>query len=359
MNANPDDFDVVFVANATAAIKLVAECLAQDEFWYGYHKDAHTSLVGVRQLSREARCFASDNEVEEWIEGTNTGMDTQYTKGEQLKVFAYPAQSNMTGHRPPLSWSRRIRNRQANSYVLLDAASYLTSGYLDLSDYEEAPDFVVLSFYKIFGYPDLGALIVRRRAFEILRSRKYFGGGTVDMVIDLDDTWHASKTSSLHEVLEDGTLPFHNIIALRHALKVHQRLFGTRKQISQHTSHLSSWLATELTGLHYANGQSIVQLYLEKGSTYGNPAKQGPIIAFNILNSEGESIGKSKVEALAIACGIQLRSGGVCNPGESHQCFISKRGKCGGTSQRASDVAMKLMFSAESQQGFCALVWGP
>ena len=257
----------------------------------------------------------SDNEVEQWIEKTETGPSSCNTEGEALNLFAYPAQSNMTGYRPPLSWSKRIRRQYPNSYILLDAASYLTSGSLDLSDYDEAPDFVALAFYKIFSYPDLGALVVRRRAFDILRCRKYFGGGTVDMVIDLDDTWHASKTTSLHDVLEDGTLPFHNIMALQHALKVHKRLFGTRKQISQHTSYLCGWLAATLASLHYANRQSVVQLYLEKGSTYGNPAKQGPIIAFNILDSEGESVGKSKVEALANACGIQLRSGGVCNPG--------------------------------------------
>lgn len=46
-NADPQEFDVVFVANATAGIKLVMDAFRdQDEgFWYGYHRDAHTSLI--------------------------------------------------------------------------------------------------------------------------------------------------------------------------------------------------------------------------------------------------------------------------------------------------------------------------
>lgn len=53
--ADPKHFDLVFVANATAAIKLVgdsfrdlAEKTRSGSFWYGFHKDSHTSLVGVR-----------------------------------------------------------------------------------------------------------------------------------------------------------------------------------------------------------------------------------------------------------------------------------------------------------------------
>lgn len=49
--ADPEHFDLVFVANTTAAIKLVVEAISEIEapvFWYSYHRDAHTSLVGIR-----------------------------------------------------------------------------------------------------------------------------------------------------------------------------------------------------------------------------------------------------------------------------------------------------------------------
>ncbi|KAL8975803.1 MAG: hypothetical protein Q9205_008064 [Flavoplaca limonia] len=66
--ADPEHFDLVFVANATAALKLVAEGVrghAKSRLWYGYHADSHTSLVGLRELaSAGSRCFFTDTEHE-------------------------------------------------------------------------------------------------------------------------------------------------------------------------------------------------------------------------------------------------------------------------------------------------------
>ncbi|KAK5081753.1 hypothetical protein LTR05_007889 [Lithohypha guttulata] len=302
-NADPEHFDVVFCANATAAIKIVADCFRDQRFWYGYHKDAHNSLVGVREVASESRCFTSNLEVEQYFQGTDPG----------LRLFAYPAQSNMTGYRPPYAWARQIRS--TGTYVLLDAASYLTSGRLDLGDVDVAPDFIALSFYKIFGYPDLGALIVRRSAFNVLTRRKYFGGGTVELVTVIGGSSHESKKHHIHDFLEDGTLPFHNIIALKHAIEVQKRIFGTREDISQHTAHLSGWLYHTLKSLRHANGLPVMELYKDKNATYGDTKTQGPILSFNIWRADRTFIGKSHFEKLAISCGFQIRTGGVCNPG--------------------------------------------
>lgn len=123
---------------------------------------------------------------------------------------------------------RPARVRQASKanpiYTLLDAAALATTCPLDMSNSDTAPDFTTVAFYKIFGFPDLAALIVRKPAGHILQKRRYFGGGTVDMVICIDDQWHGAKDPKtdqrhrLHDALEDGTLPFHAIVALVHAL---------------------------------------------------------------------------------------------------------------------------------------------
>src|SRR5204862_4005701 len=99
-----------------------------------------------------------------------------------------------------------------------DAAAYATTAQLDLSNARIAPDFTALSLYKIFGFPDLGALIVRKDSGHILEQRRYFGGGTVDMVICIRDKWHSKKVERLHEKMEDGRLPSHHIIAIDSAL---------------------------------------------------------------------------------------------------------------------------------------------
>lgn len=325
--ADPNDFDVVFVANATAGVKLVGEAFRdygfdadpqhQSGFLYRYHKDAHTSLVGVRALATAgSKCFASNEAVDSWIDGQDS---EKASHGRAPGLFAYPAQSNLDGRRLPLAWPGRLRKsehpRLWNIYTLLDASSYVSTAQLDLSDLECAPDFTVLSFYKIFGFPDLGALIVRREAGHMLRRRRYFGGGTVDMVISLSSAWHAKKEESLHDQLEDGTLPFHNIIALGCALDVHERLYGSMDAVSQHTSHLAGVLHHELSSLRHANGGRVCEIYKDPNSTYGDSKTQGPIVAFNVRNSQGAWVGKSKVEAQAIEYNIHLRTGGACNPG--------------------------------------------
>ena len=318
-NADPEAFDLVFVANATAAIKLVADAMRDMDpaagFWYGYHVDAHTSLVGVRGLAEAgSRCFLTDRDVEAYMSKLKASQQAQ------PRLLAFPAQSNMNGRRLPFQqWCQKIRQLPGdnnNVFTLLDAASLVSTVSLDLRDVANAPDFTALSFYKIFGFPDLGALIVRKdRAARVFERRKYFGGGTVDMVTTVGMEWHAAKETSIHDRLEDGTLPFHSIVALDSAFDVHGRLYGTMNNVSVHTRFLAGNLHQRLSSLRHANGTQVCDIYKHPGSDYSDPSTQGPIVSFNLRNSSGEWIGKSEVERLAAVKNIEIRSGTLCNPG--------------------------------------------
>ena len=79
--------------------------------------------------------------------------------GVYNNLFAYPAQSNFAGVQHSLEW---IERAHAHGWdVLVDAAAFAPTNQLDLSVYK--PDFIPISFYKIFGYPTgIGALIARR-----------------------------------------------------------------------------------------------------------------------------------------------------------------------------------------------------
>lgn len=209
----------------------------------------------------------------------------------------------------------KLRSKKgAKIYTLLDAAALATTCPIDLSD-EGAPDFTCISFYKIFGFPNIGALIVRKEAGRMLQQRKYFGGGTVDMIIALDDTWHAKKDSSLHDELEDGTLPFHSIFALGHALDVHQQLFESMSRISAHTAYLAKQLFSGMSTLTHSNGLPVCRIYKDPEAIYGDPKTQGATIAFNVFDSVGTPIPFTEVEKLANINGIYIRAGGLCNPG--------------------------------------------
>ncbi|OCK83922.1 PLP-dependent transferase [Lepidopterella palustris CBS 459.81] len=316
-NADPEDFDVVFVANATAGIKLVMEALRDqgDGFWYGYHRDSHTSLVGVRETARKQHCFSSDAEVEQWLAESSPRPSSSCMPG----LFAYPAQSNMNGRRLPLDWCRRIRLAENNGgrplYTLLDAAALVSTSPLDLSNCDAAPDFAVLSLYKVFGFPDLGALIVRKESGDVFDKRRYFGGGTVDMVVCVREQWHAKKSETLHEQLEDGTLPIHNIMALDSAMTIHQKLFGSLEAVSRHSTYLAKKLYDGLSSLRHGNDSSVCEVYKASASVYGDWRTQGPIVSFNIRNSHGGWVSNAEVEKLSAVRNIQLRTGGLCNPG--------------------------------------------
>ncbi|CAI4219850.1 unnamed protein product [Parascedosporium putredinis] len=287
-NADPKDFDLVFVQNATAAIKLVVEILQSDSgarggFWYGYHADSHTSLVGVREVAGAGfSYFASDAEVEDWITTGNVSRG-QSSVVQGSRLFAYPAALAATSE-------------------------------LDLSNVDEAPDFVALSFYKIFGFPDLGALLVRRALSPMLQRRKYFGGGTVEMVVN-DVVWQSTNAGEPHEYLEDGTLPFHNIIALGHALNTHRRLYTSQKLVSRHTARLARYMYDEMSALQHWDGSPICVIYKEPDVEYGNTTSAGSTIAFNLRYIDGTWVNLSDVELKANKYSIHLRTGGVCNPG--------------------------------------------
>lgn len=347
LGADPEHFDLVFVANATAGIKLVADSfrdLAENtrsgNFWYGYHKDAHTSLVGIRELTYgHSHCFESDSEVEQWMEDpellllqAKRRVQGRYPRHNGLGLFAYPAQSNLSGRRLPLSWPGQIRSSSAlqGTYTLLDCAALAMTSPLHkvFKDPDTAPDFTCISLYKIFGFPDLGALIVRKASGHVLTLRKYFGGGTVTMVSVLGGSWHKVKgrdatpapylrqdtgghAYEIHDSLEDGTLPFHSIIALGEAINVHMRLYGSMDNISRYVTNLSLLLYQILRQLRHANGRPVCHVYAENdGRDFGDPNKQGPTIAFNLVNSKGFYVPYSDVERIADENGIFLRSGG-------------------------------------------------
>ena len=322
--ACPDDFDLVFVANATAAIKLVGDAFRDlsEGFNYAYHKSAHTSLVGLREHAKTYHCFSTDSEVDSWIKSESESSLWNGRRSQaRIGLFGYPAQSNMDGSRLPLSWAKEMQNSTnadtRSFYTLLDAAAYASTAQVDLSDANDAADFIAISFNKIFGFPDLGALIVKKTSADILGHRKYFGGGTVDMVICLKEAWHAKK-NNVHESLEDGTLPIHNIVALDAALDAQQALFGSMEQTSRHANGLARTLHYALGRARHGNGKPICKLYgpdENHNELYMDASRQGPIVALNFKTSTGGWVPNTTVEQLAANAGIHLRAGGLCNPG--------------------------------------------
>ena len=231
----------------------------------------------------------------------------------------------MNERRLSLSWFGSIRSFNilgSQVFTLLDAAAYVITAQVDLCDPDNASDFIALSFYKIFGFPDLGALIVRKASGYVLSERRYFDDEIVDMIINgtdigtNTDTWHAKKLTSLHEMLEDGTPAFYSILALSMALKAHQRLFDSMENVLKYTCNLITILYQKMSTLSHINDLPLCKIYEGSPFKYGTNRDQGLTIVFNVRNSSEEWIDKSDFERLVILNGIQLRIEGVCNPGD-------------------------------------------
>ena len=112
--------------------------------------------------------------------------------------------SNFNGKKYPLGWVEKLQHPSSQNFVLLDAAAFLSSNGLDLAKIQ--PAFIVLSFYKMFGYPTgLGALLIKKSCIGVLE-KKYFGGGTVDVALVHTD-FHVSRKQTSQKY-EDGTSHF-------------------------------------------------------------------------------------------------------------------------------------------------------
>ena len=189
--------------------------------------------------------------------------------------------------------------------MLLDAAAFAPTNRLDLCRWR--PDFVTLSFYKLFGYPTgIGCLIARREALACLR-RPWFSGGTINIVSVAADG-HDLRDGDAG--FEDGTIDFLGLpaveIGLRHLAAVGMDALNSRVRA------LTGWLLDQLGELRYPSGAPMVRVYGPNSMV-----KRGGTVAFNVLAPDGSLIDYQRVENAANQWRISLRSGCFCNPGAS------------------------------------------
>ncbi|XP_044308191.1 molybdenum cofactor sulfurase isoform X6 [Varanus komodoensis] len=321
-NTTVEDYSIIFTSGSTAALKLLAEAfpwmpetLENCGSRFCYLTDSHTSVVGMRRITATANALFVPVKAKDMLSRANNVVAEKSCSTPHL--FCYPAQSNFSGTKYPLAWIEQIKSgkllpvkAQGKWFVLLDAASYVSTSPLDLNIYQA--DFVPLSFYKIFGLPTgLGALLVRNEVASCLR-KNYFGGGTAAAYLAEED-FYLSRPS-VAERFEDGTVSFLDIIALKHGFDALERLTGGMENIKQHSFALAHYTYTVLSALKYVNGAPVVRIYSD--TDFSSPDIQGPIINFNVLDENGEIIGYSQAKQWPIGKQGLLydRSWMVANP---------------------------------------------
>jgi len=324
-NASPDEYVVIFTPNATGALRLIGEA-------YPFEKggqflltaDNHNSINGIRIFAGSKGALVnyipvSPSELKVDEGELDIYLDQAIPGGNNL--FAYPAQSNFSGVQHPMEWIEKARKKGWD--VLLDSAAFVPTNRLDLGQCN--PDFVSISFYKIFGYPTgLGCLLARKVALNKLK-RPWFSGGTVSMVSVQNEKWYRlHQGNEAFEAFEDGTINYLSIPALEIGLK-HIEGIGV-DTIHKRVMCLTGWLLEQMKALKYPNSQALVKIH---GPSV--PEKRGGTIAFNLYHADGRAFDCHTILDAANKAGISLRTGCFCNPGDgevSHDISRNEMAEC-------------------------------
>jgi molybdenum cofactor sulfurtransferase len=305
------DYVVVFTPNASGALKLVGESYP---FEPGGHfalcADDHNSVNGIREFARArgaAVNYAPLTTPELRLDMDRLEKILDSADPHANNLFAFPAQSNYSGVKHPLTLIEHARKKGWD--VLVDAAAFAPTNSFDIGYWQ--PDFAAFSFYKIFGYPTgIGALLVRRKALSKLR-RPWFAGGTVKIVsVKAFNHFLADGEAAF----EDGTINYLGIpaveIGLRHISKIGMDMIGERVHC------LTGWLLDRLTTLQHSNGRPIVRVH---GPT--DLQMRGGTITMSFFGHDNRPISGQVIEQLAAQANISLRTGCFCNPGSGEATF--------------------------------------
>ncbi|KAL3833561.1 hypothetical protein ACJIZ3_008297 [Penstemon smallii] len=312
MNLIEEDYSMIFTANQSSAFKLLADSYpfnskqniltvydhenepVQEMIKVAKHKGARPlsalfSWPNFRVNSRKLRKIVLNKNKKR----NNKGL------------FVFPLQSRITGSRYSYQWMNLAREN--GWHVLLDASSLGAKDMETLGLSLFLPDFLICSFYKIFGENPSGfcCLFIKKSIFSVL-SKPTTGIGIISLIPEKGP----SQNSTFHEI---GQNPVR--------LKKKEPLFTEIEEleenhekiecrgldhadalglilISSRARCLINWLVNALSTLkhpHSGNGLPLVR-------TYGPKIKldRGPALAFNLYDwkgfsrREGNSVGKKE-----------------------------------------------------------------
>lgn len=323
LNANPNEYVVIFTANATAAARLVGESYA-----FGRRSrlvltaDNHNSINGLRSFAQKAKAQTvyvpiTQSELRTSSEDVAAALRPQKTtcllRSRARNLFAFPAQSNFTGVTHPLSWVTMAQKRGYN--VLLDAAAYLPTHDLNLRLLK--PEFIIMSWYKVFGFPTgVGCLVARRDALAEL-NRPWFSGGTVDAV-SIAVPWHGLTADEA--AFEDGTVNFLSIPDVEVGINWVQQV--GRQNTAARVLRLTETFLLNLQRLQHNNLRPMAVIYGPN-----DVDNRGGTVAFNLIDVNGAIIDSEILARDAAEAKISIRTGCFCNPGVGEKALEIGRGR--------------------------------
>jgi selenocysteine lyase/cysteine desulfurase len=300
---------VIFAANTSAAIKLVAESYAfGPERGLVLSADNHNSVNGMREYARRDTAPVHVLPLDDDLR-LDHPADRLAVSARRMGsgLLAFPVQSNFSGVRHALGLVKTAQDLGFD--VLIDAAGCGVANGISLAEYPA--QFLAFSFYKLFGLPTgLGALIVRRDALARLR-RPWFAGGTVDFVSVEHDRHQLSPG---HPGFEDGTPGFLDAAAVDIGFRFLSRFPPEATWLRLRT--LTGDFLDRAAALRHRDGAPLLKIYGPR-----DLSGRGGTVAFNLIGRDGRPIPHGAVEARAHSKGVALRGGCFCNPGAAEAAF--------------------------------------
>ncbi|KAD3641282.1 hypothetical protein E3N88_30506 [Mikania micrantha] len=355
MNISSDDYSLVFTANQSSAFKVLAES-------YPFHSNRH--LLTVYDHENEAvetmiescrkRSGCVDSAVFSW-----PNMRIQSKRLRKLLVnknknkkkrglFVFPLQSKVTGSRYSYLW---MGLAQENGWhVCLDANALGAKDMETLGLSLFQPDFLICSFYKVFGEnpSGFGCLFIKKSRSMMLKNSNT-NVGLVNIVqasskpLFLQESTStdrgktvlsSSSSSSLIDTLEiqetsdqKEERSFYQVWKQDKSLDIEEKSRKNESRssvvssdiefrgldnadslglvlISSRVRYLVNWLVNAFCSLkhpHTENGVPLVRIYGPKVRV-----DRGPVVAFNVFDWKGEKIEPTLVQKLADRHNISL-----------------------------------------------------
>ncbi|PSS04127.1 Molybdenum cofactor sulfurase [Actinidia chinensis var. chinensis] len=327
MNVSEDDYFMVFTANKSSAFKLLADN-------YPFHTNKNLLTVydceseAVEEMTESASKRGTRVRSAEFLWPSlriqsgklRRTMVSRTNKRTTKGLFVFPLQSSLTGARYSYLW---MSIAQENGWhVLLDASALGAKDMETLGLSLFHPDFLICSFYKIFGEnpSGFGCLFIKKSIASLFnKSSIETSRGIVSLVPAQAPEFELSKQdlagpSSVSEYDLDESQSRRNEMGISESSDLECRGLDHADSlglilISSRVRYLVNWLVNALMSLHHPNsenGLSLVRIYGPKVRI-----DRGPAVAFNLFDWKGEKIDPKIVQKLADRNNISLSCGSL------------------------------------------------
>nr|GMC61946.1 molybdenum cofactor sulfurase-like [Ipomoea batatas] len=365
LNISQQEYSMIFTANKSSAFKLVADSYPFQSnrkllTVYDHDSEALQTMVNTAEKRRAQVSSAEFKWPRLRVHAENMRKMIVSKKKRDRGLFVFPLQSRVTGSNYSYQW---MSLAQENGWhVLLDACAL---GPKDMDSFGLSlfhPDFLVCSFYKVFGDnpTGFGCLIAKKSAVSILEDSKTAGIVTLEPQTQLFRSPDSSGTDTELEQMPNVWMKADNLngksietetsrskgnefspnvttsensgneesaetipaLSKNPKLRDDQHAAFECKCLDQVDSlglmlvnnrrrYLVNWLITALMKLQHPNRLDSFPLV----RIYGPKIKfdRGPALAFNVYDWKGEKVDPTFIQKLADRNHISLSQGFLQN----------------------------------------------